>query len=257
MRSAAQFPNLPLYNRSVLKSVPVILILLAVMAGGQQRHPQPLPVLHAAAVQQPPAGQQPGGQPQIQLNYLNVCTPSADEQATLKSALAKVSGAPSFAEDFEVSRGSATVKDAPASKYVRLRREFPSQSPLMTAQYSVSLDDKVTVETLVLRMRDPKEFHEISFEDRVSVGAATPVGVVAMDTPASRIRIERLGKGSVVLSRCPGADQSVYEPLFKQASDLMARYRAAMGLRTAFHPDIAWLEGGSRPRSQQHRQKQP
>ena len=198
-----------------------------------------------------------GSQPQFKLNYLNVCTPSAEEQAALKSALSKVEGTPSFAEDFEVSRGSATVKEGPASKYVRLRREFPSQSPLMTAQYSISLDEKVTIETLVLRLRDPKEFHEISFEDRIAAGAATPVAVVAMDTPAARIRIERLGKGSIVLSRCAGADQSVYEPLFKEASDLMARYRGAMGLRTAFRPDIAWLGGVTRAQGPQRRQKQP
>ncbi|HEY6252346.1 MAG TPA: hypothetical protein VI685_20515, partial [Candidatus Angelobacter sp.] len=108
-----------------------------------------------AAAEQGAQAQQPEGQPQIKLNVLNVCTPSADEQSILKGALTKVSGAPAFASDFEVSRGSATLKDALPSKYVRLRRDFASQSPMMTAQYSVSLDEKVTVETLVLRMRDP------------------------------------------------------------------------------------------------------
>ena len=210
---------------------------------------------------EPQAGapaQQSEGQPQIKLNYLNVCTPSADEQATLKNALAKVSGAPVFGQDFEVSRGSATVKDALPSKYVRLRRDFALQSPMMTAQYSVSLDEKVTIETLVLRMRDPKEFLEISFEDRVSAAAATPASVVAMDTPAARIRIERLGKSSIVLARCDSADQSMYEPLFKEASGLMARYRGALGLRTAFHPDISWLEAAAKTDVQPRKQhKQP
>lgn len=197
--------------------------------------------------------QQPEGQPQVKVNVLNVCTPSTDEQAALKSALVKVSGTPSLAADFEISRGSATLKDGP-SKYVRVRRDFSPQSPMMTAQYSVSLDEKVTIETLVLRMRDPKEFLEISFEDRVSATAATPVSVVATDTPAARIRIERLGKSSVVLARCEGADQSVYEPLFHQGSELMARYRGVLGLRTAFRPDVAWL--GSKPEAQPHRQQQ-
>jgi hypothetical protein len=96
-------------------------------------------------------------------------------------------------------------------------------------------------------MRDPKEFHEISIEDRVSAGAASPLSVVAADTPAARIRIERLAKSSIVLARCEGADQSAYEPLFKQASDLIARYRGALGLRTAFRPDIAWLTSSSKP----------
>jgi len=104
-------------------------------------------------------------------------------------------------------------------------------------------------------MRDPKDFLEISFEDRVTVASASPVSVVAVDTPATRIRIERMGKSSVVLSRCDGADQSVYEPLFKQGSELMARYRGALRLRTDFRPDIAWLGGKSEGQArQQHKQ---
>lgn len=224
-----------MYNRTVVKSHLLFLLLMAVAAHAQSQD-----------------------QPQIKLNYLNVCTPSADEQAVLKGALTKVSGAPAFADDFEVARGSATLKDALPSKYVRLRRDFASQSPMMTAQYSVSLDEKVTIETLVLRMRDPKEFLEISFEDRVSSAAATPLSLVAMDTPAARIRIERLARSSVVLARCEGADQSVYEAFFQQASELMARYRGALGLRTAFRPDIAWLGAGAKPETQPRRQhKQP
>lgn len=119
---------------------------------------------------------------------------------------------------------------------------------MMTAQYSMSIDDKAIIETLVLRMRDPKELHEISFEDRVSADAASPVAIVGTDTPPARIRIERLGKSSVVLSRCEAADQSAYEPLFKQASDLMAKYRLALGLRTSFRQDIAWLGTPAKPK---------
>ena len=225
-----------LYNRFVLKSVAVFILALASAALAQQAQEE---------------------QPKIQLNYLNVCTPSADEQAALKSALAKVSGNPAFAADFEISRGQATVKDGPPSKFVRLRRDFNSQMPMMTAQYSMSLDEKSMTELLVLRMRDPKEFLELSIEDRVSVAAASPVAVVATDTPASRIRIERLGKSSVALARCEAADQSAYEPLFKQGSDLMARYRAALGLRKAFHADIEWLSGSARSEAQAAPQKQP
>jgi hypothetical protein len=58
------------------------------------------------------------------------------------------------------------------------------------------------------------------------------------------VRIERLGKSSVVLARCEGADQNAYEPLFQRASELMTQYRRALGLRTTFHSDIAWLGGG-------------
>lgn len=128
---------------------------------------------------------------------------------------------------------------------------------MMTAQYSMSIDEKTMIETLVLRMRDPKEFHELSIEDRVSASAASPLAVVATDTPAARIRIERLGKSSVVLARCEGADQNVYEPLFKQASDLMAHYRAALGLRTAFRADIAWLASPAKSGNTTSSHKQP
>ena len=37
------------------------------------------------------------------------------------------------------------------------------------------------------------------------------------------MRIERLGKGAVALARCPNVDQSIYEPLFKQMAEVMAR----------------------------------
>jgi hypothetical protein len=137
---------------------------------------------------------------------------------------------------------------------VRLRRDF-TEGVLMTAQYSISTDEKTTVETLVLRLRDPKEFHEISFEDRVSSEAASPGSVLAADTPAARIRIERLGKNSITLSRCEGADQSAYDPLFKQASAIMASYRSALGLRSSFRSDIAWLSGPAK--SAPGHQKQP
>lgn len=189
---------------------------------------------------EPSAQQQTEEQPKVKVNVLNVCTPSAEEQAVLKSALSKVSGNSAFAEDFEISRGRATLKDSPASKFVRLRRDFSPQSAMMTAQYSMSTDETTTIETLVLRMRDTKEFYEISMEDRVTAHAS-PLSIVTTDTPATRIRIERLGRSSVVLARCEGADQNVYEPMFKQASDLLAWYRKALGLRTAFRQDIAWL----------------
>lgn len=126
----------------------------------------------------------------------------------------------------------------------------------MTAQYSMSTDEKITIETLVLRMRDPKDFLEISIEDRVSAEAASPLSIVATDTPAARIRVERLGKSSIVLARCEAADQSVYEPLFKQASDLAAQYRGALGMRTSFRQDIAWLSSPAKSGSASIRKRQ-
>ncbi|HEU4417274.1 MAG TPA: hypothetical protein VFT65_20990 [Candidatus Angelobacter sp.] len=195
----------------------------------------------AAQQEQAPAPQKPEGKPQVKVNYLNVCTPDADEQAILKSVLATVQAKPEFSTDFELSRGRTTLKDAPDSKFVRLRRDFVSAVPLMTAQYSMSSDSTNTIELLVLHARDPKEFLEISMEDRVSAGAALPGTVLSVDTPVTRIRIERLGKSSVALARCQEVDQSAYDPFFNQASEIMSRYRNALGLRTEFRADIAWL----------------
>jgi hypothetical protein len=235
----------------VFKSCIVFLFLMVVSGSGQREALNREPV--SAQLERQDAAQQTADQPKMKINILNVCTPSSEEQAVLQGALSQVSGKPVFADDFEISRGRATVRDEGASKFVRLRRDFVSQSPVLTAQYSMSTDEKTTIETLVFRVRDPKEFYEISIEDRVSAGAASPLSVVASDTPAARIRVERLSRSSIVLARCEAADQSVYESLFRQASDLTARYRGALGLRTSFRADIAWLtnpgepEGGAAP----------
>lgn len=200
--------------------------------------------------QQEPKQPSPG--PQVKLNVLNVCTPSAEEQAQIRSAFAKAQVKPVFSRDFEVSRGRATLKDAPDSRFVRYRRDMAPESPMLTAQYSMSKDEDNAVETLVLRTRDPKEFHELSFEDRVSAGAASPVSLLTVDTPVSRIRLERLSKSSIVLARCEGGDQSAYEPLFRQASEIMSQYRKALELGTTLHSDIVWLTGSAKPAGTDH-----
>jgi hypothetical protein len=203
-------------------------------------------LLGAAIAQQNKKAESPQQtQPPMKVNVLNVCSPSTDEQAVLRDALAKAKAATPFVPDFEIARGRATLKDAPPSKYVRLRRDVGPSSPWETAQYSMSRDPQNTVETLVLRLRDPKEFHELSIEDRVSSDAASAATVLASDTPASRIRVERLGKSSVALARCPDANQSAYESLFTEASAIMAKYRKELGLRSEFREDVTWLDGGT------------
>lgn len=215
------------------RAITTVFLLAAVSIAQQQPAPQASP-------------QSSEGKPQVKVNYLNVCTPGTDEQAILKSALAAIQAKPSFAADFELSRGRTTMKDAPDAKYVRLRRDFVAESPLVTAQYSMSTDNANTTEVLVLHSRDPKDFLEVVLESRVSAGSTSPLAILQVDTPASRIRVERLNKSSAVLTRCEDADQSAYEPLFRQASDIMARYRSALGLRTAFRSDIAWLNSESK-----------
>ncbi|HLJ89412.1 MAG TPA: hypothetical protein VKZ53_21545 [Candidatus Angelobacter sp.] len=202
-------------------------------------------------------GQEPSPQPQVRLNILNVCTPSAEEQGVVKSVLDEIPAKPAFIQDFEITRGLATMKDAPASKFVRLRREFPADSLLLTAQYSVSIEEDELVELLVLRHRDSKDFHEIALEDRISADSASPSTVFTTDTPVTHLKIERFGKKSVGLSRCPNADQSVYEPLFSQASMVMANFRRALGLRNAFRTDLTWLTEHGKPAASPSPRKQP
>jgi hypothetical protein len=233
-------PDLPItrsrrgcYNPTVLRrALTIVFLLAATTAVPQDQQPTP---------------QQPDGKPQVKVNYLNVCTPGTEEQAIIKGALAAVQAKPAFSTDFEISRGRTTMKDAPDAKYVRVRRDFAPESPLLTAQYSMSTDSTNTIEILVLRARDPKEFLEVVMENRVTAGAAAPLAVLQVDTPTSRVRIERLNKGSAVLTRCPDVDQSAYEAVFHQASGIMAQYRAAMGLRSAFRSDIAWLNPAPKP----------
>jgi hypothetical protein len=221
----------------VLKHALTILVLLATAAAQDQQKPP--------AAQ--PTAPSPEGKTQVKVNYLNVCTPGADEESIIKGALAAVQPKPAFSADFEVSRGRTSLKDAPDAKYVRLRRDFAPESPLLTAQYSMSTDATNAIEILVLRPRDPKDFLQVVMEDRVSADAAKPLSLLQVDTPTSRVRIERFNKSSAVLTRCPEVDQSAYEPIFRQASDIMAHYREALGLRTAFRTDIAWLNPASKP----------
>jgi hypothetical protein len=180
-------------------------------------------------------------QSNVRVNYINVCTPTEDEQKEISAALAKIPKRPQFGTDFEISRGLTTMENADAARYVRLRRDMPEKSGFSTAQYSLSTDAKQTTETLVLRLSAPKDLLMISFEDQVSSTATQPAAILATDTPVSRVKLERFGKSSLVLARCEGADQATYDPLFREASQLMVLFRKSLGLRTAFRRDLAWL----------------
>jgi len=176
----------------------------------------------------------------LRINYMNVCSPSEADKKQIVSALERIPTAPSFGPEFEIARGRSAAPDAPMASWVRVRREFPPGAPLTNAQYSVSLDTKDIIETVVLRWREPKDVMQVSLEDSVSA-VASPATVVSTDTPASRIRIERFGKPSLGLSRCAEADQTAYESLFAAASRVMSRYRAALGVRESVPPELARL----------------
>ncbi len=199
-------------------------------------------------------------EPQVKVNVLNVCSPSADEQKEIGAALAKIPRQPQFASDFEVSRGRSTLSDTPdflkmgataqvspevaTSNYVRVRREFAGKALFSTVQYSFSQDAKNLVETLALRLREPKDLMQVSIEDNASA-ITTPASMLTTNTPVSRIKLERFGKSSIVLARCQGSeggpppDQSAYEPLFRSATSIMSDYRGLLNARRMVPDELA------------------
>ncbi len=197
---------------------------------------------------------------------LNVCTPSADEQKEIASALARIPKQPLFGPDFEVSRGRSTLTDMPSflrpgtnpapagappvASYVRLRREFAVQALFASLQYSFSNDGQNMIETLVMHVRDPKDLMEVSIEDTASAVTSAQT-MLAANTPASRIRLERFGKSSIALARCsaseggPPPDQSAYEPLFRSGSGVLQDYRSLLGVGTLVPEELARISGAS------------
>ncbi len=208
----------------LVRIAPVVLILLAAFAPAQEQK-----------------------QPPVRLNILNVCAPTDAERNEIAAALAVLPEKPRFGPEFEVARGHTLLPDSGSAHWVRLRREFPSDSHFLNAQYSFSVESASVTETLVVRLRDPKDVVQVSIEDSVSGGP--PSAVLATDTPASRVKVERFGKGFLVLARCPQANQSALEPLFRRATALMSSYRAALGTRTTVPAELAHLTARARPRS--------
>lgn len=225
-------------------------------------------IASSLAVAQEPSA--PAQQPQVKLNMLNVCTPSPAEQQEIASALSRIPLHPAFSQDFEVDRGrslldpksnpltangGAAPAGAPAAAdFVRVRRDLDTAGTFSTVQYSFSRDREQMVETLVLRVREPKDLLQISIEDSASSVTSAAV-MLGSSTPASRIRLERFGKSSIVLARCsglegPAPDQSAYEPLFRSASSILAAYRGSLSAATLVPEELARISrtgGGVKP----------
>jgi len=221
-------------------------------------------VLFALPAKSQQTPESPATQPQVKVNMLNVCTPSAEEQKEIAAALARIPKQPLFAADFEISHGVSTLTDAPnflqpgqstqlsdepsVARYVRIRREFAVQAMFSSVQYSFSDDGHNMVETLVLHVRDPKDLIQVSMEDSASA-IGTVGAMVAANTPASRIRLERFGKSSIALARCngsengPAPDQSAYEPLFHGGSEALANYRRLLGVAHTVPAELAQIAG--------------
>jgi hypothetical protein len=204
----------------------------------------------------------PSTQPQVKVNVLNVCTPSVEDQKEIAAALARIPRQPLFSSDFEISHGRSTLTGAPnffqpgqgaqisgepsVARYVRIRREFSVQALFSSVQYSFSNDGQNMVETLVLHVRDPKDLIQVSMEDSASA-VSSPGAMVAANTPASRVRLERFGKSSIALARCTGnengqpPDQGDYEPLFRSASEVLAGYRSLLGVQRTVPAELAQI----------------
>src|SRR5450755_526589 len=225
-----------------------------------------LALVAAVFAQEQPANP-PTTQPQVKVNMLNVCSPSAEEQKEIAAALARVPKQPLFGSDFEVSRGRSTLSDMPnflqpgqgghvagepsVASYVRIRREYSVQALFSSVQYSFSNDGQNMVETLVLHVRDPKDLIQVSIEDSAS-SVTSSEAMLGSNSPASRIRLERFGKSSVALARClaaeggPAPDQSAYEPLFRGASEVLANYRNRLGVKIVVPEELAKIGGESK-----------
>lgn len=197
--------------------------------------------------QTPVTGKRSEQEPPVKVNILNVCTPDSDAQKELSNAMSRLPKMPAFTTDYEISRGVSSIDEGKIAKYVRFRRDVKGDSPLATIQYSLSADPANTVETLVFRGKDMKDLLALSIEDKLSTSASKPSAVVASDTPATRIRVERAGKTTLGLARCQDVDQTTYDPLFGQASAVLANYRRVLKLRTMLVSDLAWLTPRSEP----------
>jgi hypothetical protein len=185
-----------------------------------------------------PLAAQEAPKKRVQINVINVCAPSQSDVKEMQAALARVPAKPRFTADFEISRGRSSM-DAAVSRWVRVRREFGADSPFTTAQYTmaVSLEDGAITETLALRLCEAKDVVQVALESSVTAG--DPAAVLASDTPASHVSVERFGKAPLALKRCPQADQESSQPVFQSASTLLAAYRAALGVRSFVPADLA------------------
>ena len=213
----------------------VVLLGLALCAHGQA----------APATPQSPEA----AKPRIQVSFLNSCHPAFTDSEEIHRALARMKEHAAFTPDFEITRGVTTLSEeqlravganvgtATRSPWVRIRRNFAEKSAIASVQYTFSVEGNSAGETLSLMPRDTHDVLEVLISSTVT---GTPAQATAADTPPERIRVERYGRGSLVLQRC-GEDQTVYEPVFEEARQIFVRYRTALGIKTLVPAELARL----------------
>jgi hypothetical protein len=210
----------------VLRTTLLTVLLAAASASAQQAQPLATP-------------------PQLRLNMVNSCTPAEAEKGEIAAALARIPEKPEFAPDFEIARGRTTGKDGVAD-WVRLRRDFAASATMTSVQFNMDMAGGKIDETLVLHLKAGKlgEPLQISLEQEVTAG--TPADMLRVNTPPNRIRLERFGKPSLILARCPNVDQSAYEPLFRMAAERSAAYNAALDVRGTVPAELERLKPAKR-----------
>jgi len=230
----------PSYNRWVPRTLIAALLLVSAIAFAQDKQEKP---------------EKKADEPQVKINYLNVCAPSKEEQAILENALSGLPSKPAFGTEFEIARGRSTMPDEgpgavkpsepaappPVSSWVRIRREFASGA-LANVQYTFSRDEKGMAETLVFRVKSPGRNQPMMVTLQDTLSAATPTQALAANAAPNRIRVERFGASSVVLARCPQGDQKPYEHFFTRATSLMRDYRRLLAVQQTVPTDLSRLK---------------
>ncbi|MFB3815019.1 MAG: hypothetical protein ACE14L_13000 [Terriglobales bacterium] len=189
-------------------------------------------------------------QPQLRLNIVEVCTPADAERNEIEAALKRIPARPAFSPDFEIARGSTTGERGLA-KWVRIRRELNSPNT-PNVQYMFSTNGTGGDEAIVVHLRAAKPGEPLQIALEQSVTAGTPSAVAAADTPPNRIRVERYGKASLILARCPNADQAKYEPLFRAATERFAAYRAALKVSSTVPAELARISPAAAKPAKKH-----
>jgi len=207
----------------VLRSIILTVLLAAASVSAQQAQPSATP-------------------PELRLNLVNSCAPGDADKGEIAAALARIPERPAFAPDFEIARGRTALKDG-ASDWVRMRRDFIPSAAFTSVQFNLDVTEGKLEETLVLHLKAGKlgEPLQISLEQEATAGS--PADMLRTNTPPHRIRLERFGKPSLILARCPNVDQSAYEPLFRMAAERAAVYDAALDVLDTVPAELARLKG--------------